>query len=309
MARFFATSIKYDDGEDGFALRFDDVPVVRAVAQRFIRECTREPEFGEIDGEQLRAVAKRAGVRIARAGSRGDMDIFQAQSIFRHAVRQYNISNSWRIDNEGPAIDAEYARGASITEISRTHRLSPYAIFKHVIGASGRAKLAQLSTGGTHAVDVLGARDAEQYLIAQSYDFESVAVQLRMAEAADRREANFIRILHEDVGIELRTQEELFEEARKRGVKPITPDALFTSRVTINGKRAHWIDFKSYCGVDIPFIARKVEEQSAKYVRAFGPGAIVYEHGYVGTPPYWAVSARALRDVIDKGTRAEVLED
>jgi len=292
-AQFFAASF-VDKGRDGFALKFIDREIPRIMATRFANIVREKIEFGEINGNQLQMITDRAGIELDV-----DMDVFQAQSLFRHLVCQYNIDNKPRAKAAAREMARDYAAGIDIMEISRKMRLSPYIIFNHVVPLSIDVRRA-LSLGTIRASDVMSRRDADQYDIASQYDFESVAVQMRMAEQADMREANFVRILR-SLGIQLKTQVELFDEARKAGTHPITPDVLFIDPVLINGKRAYWMDFKSYCGSDVYYIDSGVRAQSKKYTEAFGPGVIAYEHGYVSGRSYWACSVRALRPEIEKG--------
>lgn len=318
---FYSAPFTTSDGKPGIALRFDDKPISRAIWKRFSRVCQENISFGDIDAEQLLALMHRAKIKPLKG-----MDILQAQSLRRHSVRQYNISNTYRIENAIAKIARDYIAGRSILDISAQMKLSPYIIFRHVMdylesdaaATSGaipdterrfgmRNKINMLSLGKARAEDILNARDAEQYALVREFDFESIAVQLKMAADANRREANFISFLRDDLGIALKTQADLLEEAVKKGIRPITPDALFLSPVQINGRAAHWIDFKSYCGSSIPFLSRSTALQCAKYQDAFGPGFIVYEHGFVEPPTCPSVSARALRDIIDQGTRKAVL--
>lgn len=330
---FYSAPFTTSDGKTGIALRFDDKPISRAIWKRFSRVCQENISFGEIDAEQLLELMHRAKID----GPLKGMDILQAQSLRRHSVRQYNISNTYRIENAIAQIARDYIAGRSILDISAQMKLSPYIIFRRVMDylepkvqrspnglESAEAiasaaipeterrsgmhdKINLLSLGKARAEDILNARDAEQYGLVREFDFESIAVQLKMAADANRREANFISFLRDDLGIALKTQADLLDEAVKKGVRPITPDALFLSPVQINGHIAHWIDFKSYCGSPIPFLSRSTALQCAKYQDAFGPGFIVYEHGYVEPPTCPSVSARALRDIIDQGTRKAVL--
>jgi hypothetical protein len=313
-SKFYSAPFKDEHGQ-GMSLRFIDQPISRAIFTRFESVCKKNIEFGEIDAEQLLVLLRDARVDLTGASdapsARQGLDIFQAQSIRRHVIRQYNITNSHRVANEMRAIAQKYESGESILTISRAIRLSPYIIFRalmeHLHGAEMRDKINLVSLGKVRAADVFDERTAREYDDVREYDFESVAVQMRMAHAADTRESNFIAFLRDELGIALKTQADLYEAATRAHVQPVTPDALFTSPVVINGVRVHWIDFKAYCGTPISFLARSVRAQHDKYVRAFGPGFIVYEHGFAEPIEYSAVSARALRDIIEKGLTRAIL--
>lgn len=292
----------------GMSLRFDDIPISRGIFRRFMNACLDDISFGEITGAELHELMKKAGVE-------GKMDIMQAQSIRRHSIRQYNITNTFRVQNSIADIARDYEGGRGLLEISARLRLSPFIIFRHLmnhleeVGArSGmRNKLELLSLGRVRPEDVLTPRDAEQYLAVREFDFESVSVQMKIAEISGRKEANFIAFLRDDLGIQLKTQEQLFAEATREGVRPVTPDALFLSPVEINGRPARWIDFKSYCGSPVPFLARSTAAQCKKYEATYGPGFMVYEYGFVEPAICPSVSARALQDIIDNGTKHAIL--
>ena len=286
-----------------FRLNFADKPISRQTVSAFMRACSSHIIFGEIDSEQLRQVAETAHVRIWSAGEQGerDLDVFQAQSIYRQVVLQYNIDNFGRLLAETDEMRREYDEGAAILEISEKHRLSPYAIFKRVVECD-REKLKYLAMGKIQASDVFASpRDIEQYHIAQKYDYSSVAAQLKIAQDSQKREDNFVGVLRQ-IGIKFKTQSELFEEAMKQRTRPITPDVLFLSNVSVNGELVKWIDFKAYFGVSVPFIASSLRKQYKKYAKTFGHGLFAFEHGFVAGMSN-AVSVRALRDIIDEGTR------
>jgi len=296
---------------DTFYLRFIDDPIPSRAYRRFAQVCENNIEFGIINGARLRELLREAHAE-------REINIFQADSIRRHIIRQYNISNAWRVDNEMDEIMREYDSGKSVIDLSVAHKLSPYSIFKGImlaqcttsrehdnesLRASARARalgiLRDLSLGKIGAPsDVYNARDAAQYELARDYDFESAAVQMRMAAEADAREHNFIDILR-NIGIRLSTQADLVKLAQESGEHPITPDVLFHSTVYVNGTRAYWLDFKSYCGSLVPFLVKSTSAQSRKYTLAFGNGFIVYEYGYVDSIPFKCASAFALREIIE----------
>lgn len=295
------------------ALRFIDKPIARALYDKFARVCQDDISFGEIDAEQILALLKRAHIALAEPGTNapGALDIHQAHSIRRHVIRQYNITNTHRIGENIDKIAHQYDDGASVLAISEKLRLSPYVVFRalaiHKLGDGASAKINLIAFGTARASDLLDERMAREYETVREYDYESAAVQMRAARDADLRESNFIKFLRDDLKIKLKTQTELFEEAKRENIHPVTPDALFIDPVKINGARAYWVDFKSYCGTPVPFLSRSTKAQHDKYCARFGPGAIIYEDGFVAGLPYHAVSARALRDVIEKYVAHPVL--
>lgn len=289
MASFYSTPDK--DDQSRLSLCFADIPIPRNTYKRFAAACVRTISFGSISAEELRAIFASANLELDQ-----HLDIFQAQSIRRHTTRQFCIDNFRKMQSKHDEIVRAYNDGLGIIELSKKYTFSPFMLFREIMARDSYGAIAR----GARPEDVLSERDAREFRVAQEYDFDSLSVQLKIAEDANKRENNFIAYLR-DLGISLRTQSELYKEALAKKVHPITPDALFTSPVLINGKRAYWADFKAYCGIPIPYLCSKTAEQAAKYNRAFGPGVMVYEHGYVAGLPYAAVSARALRNIIDEG--------
>jgi hypothetical protein len=99
-----------------------------------------------------------------------------------------------------------------------------------------------------------------------------------MGVDSKKAEDEFVSKFRNDLGIELKTEEEQVKE-RIEGQKLNTPDILFISPVTLNGQRIHWIEFKNnYCsGTGIIFKNQKA--QLIRYHNAFGPGTVFYQMG------------------------------
>jgi len=297
-----------------YALTYVDTPIPARIYQQFARVCKKHISFGEVDARELLALLKEAQLLSGDARSVLEcraLDIFQAQSIRLAVIHQYLSDEYARVVQSVAAMLRAYEAGSSILEIAHAARYSPYAIFRMImrekLGAErARDYLRRISLSQVRVGDLLDARDTREYESVSEYDFQSPNIQRKMQEAAQSREDKFIALLRES-GIKLRTQEDLIAEARESGEHPVTPDALFESYVTINGKRAFWIDFKAYCGTPVRFLHRKTRDQSRKYCAKFGPGFIAYEHGYVAGLGYDAISLRAIRDEIEKDMRVVVL--
>ncbi len=72
-----------------------------------------------------------------------------------------------------------------------------------------------------------------------------------------------------------RTEEQVTEDGETKA----TPDILFNDLQTIGGKQVRWIDAKSACvipGVTPERVITALRAQVEKYVREFGPGAILW---------------------------------
>jgi hypothetical protein len=292
-------------------LSFVDDPIPRAIYNRFANTCVETMNFLPIDANDLRQLMVRA--RLMKRDDNWNnsaLDIFQAQSIRRNVTHQYLISNAYIVKSHLPDIVREYDANVSAIDIAHKWKHSPYFVFRHIIyikyGNSGKADLARISRGEIKASDAFNARDAHEYDTVEPFDYESAAVCDNIGIMANAREKQFIALLRE-CGIDLMTQADLLARAAAEHTHPITPDALFTTKVKINGIMSAWVDFKAYFGAPLPYLMRSTIEQEAKYRTAFGPGFIAYEHGYVANLPYPAISVRGLRNKIEENVTSSVL--
>ena len=98
------------------------------------------------------------------------------------------------------------------------------------------------------------------------------------AEANEVSVVNYFRSL----GIRLYDQAELVEQQIKIfGRAKFTPDILFIDKVFINKTRIGWIEYKDYVGTKVPFLYSSNKDQSAKYFKEWGTGAMCYRHSFV----------------------------
>ena len=87
-----------------------------------------------------------------------------------------------------------------------------------------------------------------------------------------------------EAGAKFKTQKMLLAEGRKKkksGRALATPDLFFPKPIRVEGRLVHWIDAKNFYGsahfadnAQLPI--GKVRADAAKYVHAYGPGALVF---------------------------------
>jgi len=103
----------------------------------------------------------------------------------------------------------------------------------------------------------------------------------RVQKAGDSSESKLLTFLLQQ-GI----TRDMMETEQEQKQRPLhlrnkrTPDILFRSPVTIQGKRVHWIDSKNVFilpGACPSYEIRKLKRQMNAYVKMFGPGMIVWK--------------------------------
>lgn len=135
------------------------------------------------------------------------------------------------------------------------------------------------------------------------------AEEKERSEAAERAERHFLQQII-DAGYKFRSEEQILKEhktfvkakkAERKELKdnnkimskdeneayakaialPITPDVLFNEPANIAGKTCYWLEYKCYFGfTKDAFVAKKIRMQVKKYAERFGPGGLVFRHGY-----------------------------
>jgi hypothetical protein len=77
--------------------------------------------------------------------------------------------------------------------------------------------------------------------------------------------------------IKFKTQEQLSNEQKKEsGIATNTPDFLILNNLYINKNKINWIDAKNFYGSNLSFLIKKMIKQTKKYIKEWGPGAIIF---------------------------------
>lgn len=127
---------------------------------------------------------------------------------------------------------------------------------------------------------LLNEYDLKQFEIAKKNDDFALINQDEIRERADDFELKIGEVLKK-MGIKFKTQNELTEEQIKSHGKAFsTPDFLIESELMINGHRVNWIDAKNFFGSNINFVKKKITEQTQKYIKNYGEGAIIFNLGF-----------------------------
>jgi hypothetical protein len=110
--------------------------------------------------------------------------------------------------------------------------------------------------------------------------------QQQRSQQAQRAEEAFVECFSRQ-GFRFSTEVQQRQQAELLGQRAIqTPDMRFTSPVMVCGLECGWLEFKDYFGFpDNPFVSPSEKKQLKKYVRTFGPGAVVYSLGFQSDYP------------------------
>lgn len=223
-----------------------------------------------------------------------DPDIAQQIISLRNAMVKQNIINIQPVVEESVGeLVVLYRREMDIVDIAKMYRYPPLLTLRAILMKRGcnpdsvRQLFRKGVIEGTRETTndarytPLYPRDLRQYKRAAAHDIEAAEVNARVVREADALEQEFVGALAA-LGLKFLTQEQLVAEARTRGEQPrLTPDVLFIDKVTINGKRVAWIDYKSYVGSSVKFLYVANKRQAAKYTAEWGPGALCYGLSYV----------------------------
>jgi len=239
------------------------------------------------------------------------IDLRSVRSMFGQIVKQRIFNNAWKYDrlSADPTIIGAYKnapdKARAIIEIAGKLAAPPFRVFRKIVltaNIMSPAQFRDLARSPDQVAKQISPDDLAAYRSASDADANSTARQSISMQVAQKKEDNFVGYFRDVLGIPIRTQQELFDDALAAGTTPITPDVLFESSAIINGRPARWIDFKGYCCAPIPFITASNAEQADRYERAFGPGVLCFELGVVRNAiSARSVSARGLIDTIIKG--------
>jgi hypothetical protein len=177
------------------------------------------------------------------------------------------------------AVD-EYDK-TNINNLSQKYNVPPLMLLRSILIEKGYSStvLYHVYTQRAQPEKFLQGRDLKQYYLASDHDISDVKSQQDAGKRAEAAELEFVRKFGA-IGAAFKTQEELTkEQVEKFGRAVVTPDVLLSDILYINGKRVHWIDFKSYMLMPNTFIYTSLIKQANRYNAEFGSGAFVFLHG------------------------------
>lgn len=206
----------------------------------------------------------------------------QAIAIRSIVLKDKIISGHVRIDKLIKGIASKYTT-QSILDLSFAYDYPPLSLLRAIFLHLGINKqdLYEVFANRRPASEVLTGRNLLQYYTAEANDAESTFNQQQVAVIAAENELIVTQFFRK-LGIGLVDQEQLVKtQIELYGRAILTPDILFTDEVYINNVRVNWIDYKDYIGTSIYFLRHSNIQQSAKYTREWGPGALCYHRAFV----------------------------
>lgn len=254
--------------------------VYRALKDKFWSANT----YGHLQPAEMHAVIAEVS---AAAAAKQRLSLDAAFSIHHLTIKAKIMSGYHRMNRDIAKITKQYDRGVDILVLSARYDFPPLNLLRGILLHRGRGNLSPTDIYEIFAEKQpptkLSGRDLAQFLVAHANDAGSVIDQQAVATKAQSNEDIFIKWVQSwPCQPALRTQDDLAaEQIAEFGRAIITPDLLFDEPVTVNGRPVHWIDFKSYVGCDIQFIAKSNKRQAQRYTDKWGPGALCFQLGVV----------------------------
>ena len=196
------------------------------------------------------------------------------------------IRLAWGTDVPTPSVDAELSIVPFLLPGRRAEwKRGGYReerLFEDLPPARRAAVSAAAASHGFALPQALSLR-SQLYKDAAPWKFHGT--EAASQEAADRLEDAVGRFLRA-AGVAFLTQRDLLDDARARGVNAgATPDFLIRSDLAINGQACRWIEVKRFFGAGAVTLkawnpSRKCPKQVRRYKDEWGPGALVFIHGF-----------------------------
>jgi hypothetical protein len=195
-------------------------------------------------------------------------------SIKSSYMKNFIIKNHYNLDKNSKLILQDYSK-EGILKLSEKYNLSPMTIIRFIFDKLYHKKLKELLSN-----NILSNFDKEQFHIAEENDIYVTLNQNDQSEQSILFEKHIEDILIKN-SVDYKTQTQLTnEQVIKYGKAINTPDFLINSELIINSKKINWIDAKNFYGCNINFMVSKINKQIKKYLDSYGPGCIIFNHGF-----------------------------
>jgi len=175
------------------------------------------------------------------------------------------------IKNYSKDIISYHKNGKSIIEISKQLYFPPLAILKLLLSSKGVSESAikeMISMKKLMHNDLINeATEIFKADITSKFNSDNIFKASQLYEVFAGSHLKTLDIL-------FRTEKDLRKENYQ-----LTPDFLLNSPVYINGQIVNWIDVKNYTLYKNRFLSQRLLQQSIKYTKAFGNGAMIFSGG------------------------------
>jgi hypothetical protein len=243
------------------------------VEQYIIKKINKKPPncFGPISDEEIDFVKSKVKLKYDM-----NIDPHIIWSIKSAYMKDQIILTHFKLSKYKSKLIDDYRQKISIKRLSKKYGLSPMTIMRYILETKYLTKIKNIIADNLISDDF----DKKQLDIATKSDIYNQIEQSEQSFEAAEFEKKIEQILSFH-NIKFQTQEELTAEQIKLHGKAInTPDFLVKSDLIINNHQIKWIDAKNFYGSNVNFVKKKIQKQIIKYINTYGPGLIVFKHGF-----------------------------
>jgi Protein of unknown function TPD sequence-motif len=242
----------------------------------------KEGDFAPIS----RAKLEKIKTKLVQLGAGNTFNTAQIIATHQLATTQLGFYSASKLQKVPPAVISSLTVD-NLLSVSKKFNIPPLTLVKAKLRLStSKAELHRWTSDPNAAPPNVTPFITKAF----RYDSETPAAYLERAKQAFDYELLIEKWL-KSKKIEFKTQAQLVEEQTKLyGRAVITPDFLLTSPLkfrvvhpdsSVSESKVYWIDVKNYIYTGSKFITNSLQTQSAKYVKAFGPGAFLFHYGFV----------------------------
>jgi hypothetical protein len=186
-------------------------------------------------------------------------------------------------------VDVSKVDHENILLISKKYDVAPLVLVRKVLKFRGfhKRQIKNYINTPTLAVDYVD--EYKMIILALENDADNPLSYKFMADKS-REYENEVEDILRNIGLKFKTQSELVKEQQDiYGRAVLTPDFLFLEPIIVVVKHPdggitdhiiNWIDAKNYMYVTGYQYTKNIREQAAKYVKHFGPGALLFHYGF-----------------------------
>ena len=195
-------------------------------------------------------------------------------SIISTYKKDYIIKHYYRLSKYQKYILDNY-KSKGIIYLVYKIKLSPMTILRFIFSKTYNKKLRELISN-----NLLNTFDKQQLNISIDNDIYANLDQTTQSIESLKFEKQIENYLIKH-NIKYITQEDLTKEQIIKYNHAInTPDFLIKSNLIINNHKINWIDAKNFYGSNINFVKDKINKQIKKYIKEYGSGCIIFNHGF-----------------------------
>eukprot|EP00980_Cylindrotheca_fusiformis_P016833 scaffold5084_cov100-Cylindrotheca_fusiformis.AAC.1 len=208
------------------------------------------------------------------------MTVLQACSLRRQVLKQKAIAGHVTLLRNAPQLVSLYNGGTSIVALSQRFDAPPLNVLRVIMRESGYDKF-QIKRAFHRPERYFETRGLQEFKEATEADFVA-PVDWTAAQKHAKHFEDCVAAYLRDKEIRFVHETQLAQEQIDiLGKAFMTPDFLILDDLEINGKKVRWIDAKAYYGAATSEkLVHRTRQQMLRYIGQWGPGAIVFKHGF-----------------------------